>query len=260
MHDLIDRYMESHLSLDPKEVAILHKTYSKDYGLAIKGLVHHHKIDALDFNREVDDALPLDEIILPSPTLRQFLLDIDKQKVKLWLFTNAHVTHGQRVVRLLGIDDLFEGITYCDYSAKELLPKPETPAYEKAEKEAGATPGRDIYFVGEFAPRYLKTPQLIVLQMTPTSIAITGRPVAGQLSIYWNQARKNQMFQPQSTGLIDLRGFESSSHSSSGHKRRQYVNKLTTNTGVAVETLLSLKLNPRPRIYPANMGGCNQWI
>jgi len=50
-----------------------------------------------------------EDIIEPNPSLRKLLEDIDKTKVKLWLFTNAYVNHGRRVVKLLGIDDLFEG-------------------------------------------------------------------------------------------------------------------------------------------------------
>ncbi|KKA18659.1 Uncharacterized protein T310_7379 [Rasamsonia emersonii CBS 393.64] len=100
---------------------MLHRKYYREYGLAIQGLTRHHKIDPLQFNREVDDALPLDDILKPDPKLRKLLEDIDRTKVKLWLLTNAYVTHAKRVVRLLGVDDLFEGITYCDYSQPQLV-------------------------------------------------------------------------------------------------------------------------------------------
>jgi pyrimidine and pyridine-specific 5'-nucleotidase len=76
------------------------------------------------------------------------LEDIDKSKVKLWLLTNAHITHGKRVVKLLGIEDLFEGITYCDYSQEVLIAKPQKEMFEKAMKEAGAQDVGDCYFVG----------------------------------------------------------------------------------------------------------------
>lgn len=51
--------------------------------------------------------------------------------MRLWLFTNAYITHGQRVVKLLGIDDLFDGITYCDYGQESLVCKPKIEMYEK---------------------------------------------------------------------------------------------------------------------------------
>jgi len=123
--------------------------YYKDYGLAIEGLVRHHKVDPLEYNSQVDDALPLEDVLKPDPQLRRLIEDIDKTKVKLWLFTNAYITHGERVVKLLGIDDLFEGITYCDYGAEKFLCKPAPDMFAKAMREAGVTAPQDCYFVGE---------------------------------------------------------------------------------------------------------------
>lgn len=146
---LIDSYFVNHLAITLEEANQLHRQYYKDYGLAISGLVQHHKVDALEFNREVDDALPLDTVISPDPKLRKLLEDLDKTKIKPWLFTNAHITHGQRVVKLLGVEDMFEGITFCDYGKFPFLCKPLTEMYEKAESEAGATSVEECYFIGE---------------------------------------------------------------------------------------------------------------
>ena len=137
------------MSLSSEDANALHQRYYKDYGLAVSGLAKHHKIDPLNFNREVDDALPLDEIIRPDPQLRRLLEDIDKTKVKLWLFTNAHITHAQRVVRLLGIEDIFEGLTYCDYGTMPLVCKPHTEMFEKAERESGAMSAEECFFVDD---------------------------------------------------------------------------------------------------------------
>ena len=101
------------------------------------------------YNHEVDDALPLDDIIKPDPKLRRLLSDIDRCMVKPWLFTNAHITHAMRVVRLLGVEDMFEGLTYCDYSKQPLLAKPHAEMFAKAEKDAGVTETRDCYFVDD---------------------------------------------------------------------------------------------------------------
>ncbi|KAK3721745.1 putative suppressor of disruption of TFIIS [Vermiconidia calcicola] len=149
MGELIDEYFQTHLSLSPEDANELHLRYYKDYGLAIEGLVRHHKIDPLEYNRKVDDALPLDDIIKPDLKLRRLLDDIDGSKVRLWLFTNAYITHGRRVVKLLGIDDLFEGVTYCDYGAPKLLCKPTPEMYAKAMREAGVTDLEDCYFVDD---------------------------------------------------------------------------------------------------------------
>lgn len=149
MAELIDKYFAKHLELPWDEAVRLHKEYYTGYGLAIEGLVRHHEIDPLAYNAEVDDALPLEDIIKPDPELRQLLEDVDRSKVKLWLFTNAYVTHAKRVVGLLGVEDLFDGLTFCDYSKKPLICKPHPDMYKKGMKEAGVNDVKDCYFVGK---------------------------------------------------------------------------------------------------------------
>lgn len=127
---------------------MLQQKYYKEYGLAIEGLTRHHKIDPLEFNREVDDALPLDNILKPDPKLRELLEAIDRRKVKMWLLTNAYVNHAKRVVKLLQVEDLFEGVTYCDYGELPLVCKPSQDMYIKAEIEAGAPSTTQCYLVG----------------------------------------------------------------------------------------------------------------
>ena len=145
-----DKYFVTHLELSPHEATALHHKYYKEYGLAIEGLTRHHAIDPLEFNREVDDALPLEALLRPDPMLRKLLEDLDKKKVKLWLLTNAYVTHAKRVVKLLGVDDLFDGLTYCDYGQLPLVCKPSPEMYEKAERDAGVPSTGHCYFVGMF--------------------------------------------------------------------------------------------------------------
>jgi pyrimidine and pyridine-specific 5'-nucleotidase len=149
MEKLINKFFVKHLSLEPQDAHMLHRKYYTEYGLAIEGLARHHKIDPLEFNREVDDALPLDDILKPAPELRKMLEDIDRSKVRLWLLTNAYVNHAKRVVKLLQVDDLFEGVTYCDYSKMPLVCKPSQEMYEKAEIEAGVPSSAQCYFVDD---------------------------------------------------------------------------------------------------------------
>ncbi|CAG8263621.1 unnamed protein product [Penicillium salamii] len=147
--DIDNCFFVKHLDLDASDAHMLHQKYYKEYGLAIEGLTRHHKIDPLAFNYEVDDALPLDTILKPDPKLRELLKDLDTTKVKPWLLTNAYVNHGKRVVKLLGIEDLFEGITYCDYGQLPLVCKPSQDMYAKAEKEAAAPSTESCYFVDD---------------------------------------------------------------------------------------------------------------
>ncbi|AGO13372.1 AaceriAFR234Wp [[Ashbya] aceris (nom. inval.)] len=155
IHDLmqvsIQQYFKHQLSLEDNEARELNHTYYRQYGLAIRGLVKHHQIDALEYNRMVDDALPLQNILQPDPELREMLLRLRASgKVdKLWLFTNAYKNHGLRCVRLLGIADLFDGITYCDYSKEDLICKPDPLAFDKARRESGLGTYSNAYFVDD---------------------------------------------------------------------------------------------------------------
>lgn len=162
MVELIDQYFVKHLDLPVEEAARLHRDYYTNYGLAIEGLVRHHQIDPLDYNAKVDDALPLEHIIKPNPELRSLLEDLDKSKVNTWLLTNAYVTHGQRVVRLLDIEDLFQGLTYCDYAARPFICKPHPEMYKKAMREAGVENVKDCFFVGA-TPSSQSCPHAIIL-------------------------------------------------------------------------------------------------
>lgn len=146
---LIDKYFQEHLNLPKEEAIRLHYEYYKNYGLAIEGLVRHHQIDPLEYNAKVDDALVLEDVITPDSELRSLLEDIDKSKVTLWLFTNAYVNHGKRVTKLLQVDDLFEGMTFCDYSQSPLICKPSRLMYEKGMREAGVSRVEDCFFVGK---------------------------------------------------------------------------------------------------------------
>lgn len=151
MAELIDQYFVKHLDIPFDEAVRLHREYYTNYGLAIEGLVRHHQIDPLDYNAKVDDALPLEDVIKPNAELRKLIEDIDKSKVTVWLFTNAYVTHGKRVVRLLGIEDLFDGLTYCDYGEQPLICKPHPEMYKKGMREAGVERVEDCFFVGELS-------------------------------------------------------------------------------------------------------------
>ncbi|KAJ2700252.1 putative suppressor of disruption of TFIIS [Coemansia spiralis] len=121
-------------------------TYYRDYGLSVRGFIKHHGIDPAEFNEKVDVSLPLEEIIVADPALRTMLESV---RVRRWAFTNASLQHAQRVLRSLRVDDLFEGITSCDYCEPAFPCKPERAAYDKAVREARAGPAAQCYFVDD---------------------------------------------------------------------------------------------------------------
>ncbi|KAL1917470.1 uncharacterized protein VTP21DRAFT_3863 [Calcarisporiella thermophila] len=138
------------IGIPEDQAASLHKKYYSEYGLAIRGLIAHHsdKVDPVDYDLKVDGGLPLDELLRPDPQLRRMLETIPRG-VKKWVFTNAGEAHARRCLRILGIDDLFDGITYCDYSKPGFHCKPELPYYEQAMQEAGVKDPRRCILIDD---------------------------------------------------------------------------------------------------------------
>lgn len=146
---LVDGYLMNTLSLDPTEAHKVRMLYPSEYGLIVKGLAMNYGINPLEFNTAVDDSLPLEDLLQPDSELHKLFNDIDKSKVQLWLFTNAYIKHGMRVVQLLGIEDYFEGITYCDYTGTRLLCKPDEEMFHKAMREAAIEDPKMCYIIGQ---------------------------------------------------------------------------------------------------------------
>lgn len=131
-------------------------------------------------------------MLRPDARLRALLSDIDRERVKVWLFTNAYVNHARRVVRLLGLGELdeggrgelFEGLTFCDYGAatevvspteggdggkrgeiRGFICKPHRRMFEKAMQEAGVKDAEKCYFVGTSRIPFTKTPPPLLFSL-----------------------------------------------------------------------------------------------
>lgn len=130
IHDLmqvkIHQFFKDRLLLNDQDAHNLHMNYYKTYGLAIEGLVRNHQVDALEYNSQVDDALDLSSVLRYDPKLRELLIRIKQsgQFDMFWLVTNAYRNHAVRVVSLLGLGDLFDGLTFCDYGQFPIVCKP----------------------------------------------------------------------------------------------------------------------------------------
>ncbi|KAF8607711.1 pyrimidine 5-nucleotidase [Ceratobasidium sp. AG-I] len=136
------------LNLEPEEAQALHRRYYTEYGLSVRGLIKHHDVDPLDFDAKVDASLPLEELLTPNPAVRQLLEDIDPAKARIWALTNAYKTHAQRVLKILQLEDMFEGLVFCDYGAGEFACKPEQRFYDQALELANTTAEKS-YFVDD---------------------------------------------------------------------------------------------------------------
>ncbi len=144
---------------DREECRDILEEYCDKYGLSLIGFMKDYNVDPEEYNLLVDDTLQLNNILKPDKQLRHFLLTLklDYKFDKLWLFTNSFKTHALSCVKLLGIADLFDGITYCDYynlgdnieNKHSIRCKPNIPIYEQLKLESGLDDWEHAYFVDD---------------------------------------------------------------------------------------------------------------
>jgi pyrimidine 5'-nucleotidase len=134
-------YMVERLGLPADQVPHMRRQYFEAYGTTLRGLQHHHQVDADDYLAYVHD-LPLEQYLRPDPALRRMLLSLPQPR---WIFTNADAFHAHRVLNVLGLPDCFTGI--IDIRAVDFACKPEPEAYRRALECAGSTdPSRSVLF------------------------------------------------------------------------------------------------------------------
>jgi pyrimidine and pyridine-specific 5'-nucleotidase len=130
-------YMLTHgIATSEQQANELVEEYYRTYGLVVRGLIQHYAIDPVEYDRQVDQSLPLEELLCRDDALRACLERITARR---WIFTNSGKLHAERVLRLLGVEDLFEGLVCCDYTVKDFPCKPELGAYLQAMVQAGVS-------------------------------------------------------------------------------------------------------------------------
>ncbi|KAI8380818.1 pyrimidine 5'-nucleotidase [Blakeslea trispora] len=149
MRQKIREYMVNVIGIkDEKEAARLQKKYHKLYGTSLKGLQTEFQVDPLDYDAKVDQSLPLDGLINKDEPLREMLHHMHCKK---WVFTNAYKVHALRCLKLLGIENEFDGLTYTNYALPNFNCKPDPAAFVRAMKDAGAIDPKQCYLVDDSA-------------------------------------------------------------------------------------------------------------
>ena len=115
-------YMRERLLIPEMDVPVLREQYFKMYGTTLRGLQERHKVDKDDFLAYVHD-LPLKDFLTPNPIVREVLASLPARKL---IFTNADVHHARRVLTVLQLDDLFDGIVDVNAVAPYCKPMPES--------------------------------------------------------------------------------------------------------------------------------------
>jgi putative hydrolase of the HAD superfamily len=119
----ISNYMVAATGLPYAEARALQKTYYRDHGTSLHGLMLHYKVDPDHFLNTVHD---IDYSGVPAhPELATALAALPGRK---FILTNGDVGHATHVLEKVGGLGLFEGI--FDIKAMGYRPKPLPEAYE----------------------------------------------------------------------------------------------------------------------------------
>ncbi|RPH55945.1 MAG: pyrimidine 5'-nucleotidase, partial [Chloroflexi bacterium] len=122
IRDRIGRYMLERVGIPADRVRILQRQYFEQYGTTLRGLEANHNIDVADFLAFVHDV-PLRDYIQPDPQLRAVLQAIPAKK---FIFTNADTKHAERVLRVLELEDCFDGCVDVVAISPYCKPMPQT--------------------------------------------------------------------------------------------------------------------------------------
>ncbi len=126
IRERMNTYMHKLIDLPLSEIVKIRQSYLEKYGTTLRGLQANYEVDADEYLAFVHD-LPLNKYIRPDPALRELLLGLPQRR---WIFTNSDANHANRVLKILGITDCFEGI--IDIRAIDFACKPEKIAYQRA--------------------------------------------------------------------------------------------------------------------------------
>ncbi|WP_137150041.1 pyrimidine 5'-nucleotidase [Devosia sp. FKR38] len=135
----ITHYVMGLTQLAFEEARDLQKTYYRDFGTTLNGLMHQHKVDPDHFLETVHaiDYSP----VAPHPDLVQVIRELPGRK---FILTNGDTGHARAVLAKLGGADLFEHVH--DIRAMTFVPKPHKAAYDGFFARHDIDPAKAVMF------------------------------------------------------------------------------------------------------------------
>ena len=130
-------YICDRLSVSPEAAAELRRTYFREHGTTLRGLMTVNAVDPHDFLAFVHD-IDL-AVVPPDPALVAALRRLDGRKI---VHTNGSVRHAERLLDHLGLSDAFCGIV--DVVAADFDPKPALTGYRLLLQRHAVDPQRAL--------------------------------------------------------------------------------------------------------------------
>lgn len=168
MGEFIARY----LGVPYPQARHLQKSYYRQFGTTLSGLMKVHNLDPHTFLDYVHD---IDLSVLPElPALRT---EIERLPGRRLIFTNGSRRHAENVAGKLGVLDLFEDI--CDIAACEFVPKPEAVAFDRMIRRHGVDAREAAMF--EDMPHNLEAPHALGMATVLVHSSYLDHPVQAEM-------------------------------------------------------------------------------
>lgn len=155
----------------------LQKSYYRQFGTTLSGLMTIHKMDPhafLDYVHDIDLS-----VISADAALRAQIAALPGRR---FIFTNGSHGHAERVADKLGILDLFQGIT--DIAACGFVPKPDQRAFDAMLARHGVEAERAAMF--EDMPMNLEVPHRLGMTTVLVHSDYADHPVQQQM-LKWTE-------------------------------------------------------------------------
>lgn len=168
-------YVQRELGISAQKANDLRMHYWRRYGATLRGLMRHHGTRPGHFLWHTHQFPELERMVLREPRLRHMLRRLPGRKV---LYTNAPRHYAEEVLRLLRIDDLFEGVFAIEHS--RFRPKPELAGFMRLLKTHRLHPARCVMV--EDSAQNLRTARRLGIRTVLVG-STSGRPPYVDVSI-----------------------------------------------------------------------------
>jgi putative hydrolase of the HAD superfamily len=135
----IERYVQDKLCVSPDEARHVRKSFLKEFGTTLRGLMHYHGVPPVEYLEYVHDV-PIPSIVPPRPELRRMLSGLPGSRV---VFTNGSESYARRVLDALGVSVMMDGIYGIEFM--EYIAKPSPYPYAKLLAATGASASASLF-------------------------------------------------------------------------------------------------------------------
>lgn len=139
MNSAMTAYVARHLGVDETRANALRVHYWQRYGATLLGLMRHHGTDPRHFLWHTHQFADLPSMVMAHPALRHILLRLPGRKV---VFSNAPHHYCVAVLRILGVQDLFDGVFTIEHT--RFRPKPDPAGFRRLFRRHGIPPRRCV--------------------------------------------------------------------------------------------------------------------